>query len=314
MTATTATRPVGDREFRVAGPAASPFRPGSPCGPGCIVASGQVPWPVRSARVVALIAVVCAAAVGASVIRLRRSGRSRRRAGRWILRHTARAILAVLGVRFQPSVALPRDCALVVANHISWLDVVALLACDDGNRLRLVAKVEVATWPVIGPLARVSGAIFIDRGRPRTLPDTLTEVRDALSAGDIVVVFAEGTTCCGTHRAPYRPAMFQAALDAGARIVPLSIAYTTGAGETTTAPAFLGDETLATSIARIAGESTVHIGMRTGPTLYPQPGADRRRLARAAQHAAAREVRRTRVVGATPRAATAPATLTTASA
>lgn len=135
------------------------------------------------------------------------------------------------------------------------------------------------------------GAIFIDRGRPRTLPDTLTDVRDALSAGDVVAVFAEGTTCCGTHRAPFRPAMFQAALDAGARVVPLSIAYTTGAGETTTAPSFLGDETLATSIVRIAGESTVHIGMPTGPTLYPQPEADRRRLARAAQQAAAREVR-----------------------
>lgn len=141
MTATTATRPVDHWEFHEARPATSPFRPASPCGPGCVVASGhQVPWPVRSARVVALIAVVCAAAVGASVIRLGRSGRSRRRAGRWILRRTARAILAVLGVRFDPSVALPRDRTLAVANHISWLDVVALLACDDGNRLRLVAR------------------------------------------------------------------------------------------------------------------------------------------------------------------------------
>ena len=276
MTATVATiaRPK---------PATSPFRPASPCGPACVIsASRRMPWPVRAARLVALIVVVCAAAVGAGLVRLRRSDRSRRRAGRRILRRTARAILAVLGVRFDPLVALPRECALVVANHISWLDIVALLASDAGGRLRLVAKVEVGTWPVIGRLARLAGAIFIDRGRPRTLPDTLTHVRDALSSGDVVVVFAEGTTCCGTHRAPYRPAMFQAALDAGARVVPLSIGYTTGDGETTTAPAFLGDETLATSIARVVGEPALHIGMRVGPTLYPQRGADRRRLARAA--------------------------------
>lgn len=311
MTATSATI----ARAKVGGSPTSPFRPASPCGPGCVVpAVRRVRWPLRGARVVALFVVVCAAAIGASVVGLRRSDRSRRRAGRQIVRRTARAILAVLDVRFDPSVALPRERTLVVANHVSWLDIVALLACDASARLRLVAKVEVATWPMIGRLARLAGAIFIDRGRPRTLTDTVTEVRDALSAGDVVVVFAEGTTCCGTHRAPYRPAMFQAALDAGARVVPLSIGYTTGDGETTTAPAFLGDETLATSIARIVGEPDLHLGARTGPTLYPQPGADRRRLARAAQQAGAREVRRTPVVGATSRIATAPPTLTTANA
>ncbi len=315
MTAIATAPPLDHRSVRGTRPDASPFRPASPCGPGCIVASGRrVPWPVRATRIVALIAVLCAAAVGAGAIRLRRSGPARRRAGRRIVRRTARGILSVLGVRFDPSVALPRERALVVANHISWLDIVGLLACDAGSRLRLVAKVEVGTWPVIGGLARLAGAIFIDRGRPRTLPDTLAEVRDALSAGDVVVVFAEGTTCCGIHRAPYRPAMFQAALDAGARIVPLSIGYRTDDGETTTAPAFLGAETLATSIGRVVGEPTVHMGMRTGPTLYPQPGADRRRLARAAQQAGAREVRRTRVVETTSRTATAPATWSTANA
>jgi 1-acyl-sn-glycerol-3-phosphate acyltransferase len=315
MTAMAAAPPVDHRSVRGSRPATSPFRPASPCGPGCIVESTRrVPWPVRAARVIALIAVIGAAAVGAGVIRLRRSDPSRRRAGRRVVRRTARATLAVLGVRFDPSVPLPRARALVVANHISWLDIVALLACDASTRVRLVAKVEVGTWPVIGRLARLAGAIFIDRGRPRTLPDTLTEVRDALAAGDVVAVFAEGTTCCGTHRAAYRPAMFQAALDAGARIVPLSIGYTTGDGETTTAPAFVGEETLATSIARVVGEPSVHIGMRTGPTLYPQPGADRLRLARAAQQAGAREVRRTRVVETTSRTAPASATWSTANA
>jgi 1-acyl-sn-glycerol-3-phosphate acyltransferase len=306
----TGTRPTGPIR-----PTTSPFRPVSPCDSACIVASERrVAWPTRAARIVALVAVMCAAAIAASSIRLRPSEPARRRAGSRVLRRTARAVLTVLGIRFDASLALPGASALVVANHISWLDIVALLASDASDRLRLVAKVEVATWPVIGRLATLAGAIFIDRRRPRTLPDTVIEVRDALAAGDIVVVFAEGTTCCGTHRAPYSPAMFQAALDAGARIVPLSIRYLTDDGETTTAPAFIGDETLATSIVRVVGEPAVHIGMRTGPTLYPQDGADRRRLARAAQQAAAREVRRTCVMVAIPRTATTPTTLTTAKA
>jgi 1-acyl-sn-glycerol-3-phosphate acyltransferase len=315
MTAVAAAPPVDHLSDRAPRPVTSPFRPASPCGPGCIVPSARrLPWSVRAGRIIALIAVILAAAVGAGAIRLRRSEAARRRASRRIVRRTARGILAVLGVRFDPSVSLPRERALVVANHISWLDIVGLLACDASSRLRLVAKVEIGTWPVIGRLARLAGAIFIDRGRPRTLPDTLAEVRDGLSAGDVVVVFAEGTTCCGTHRASYRPAMFQAALDAGARIVPLSIGYTTGDGDTTTAPAFLGDATLVTSIARVVGEPTVHMGMRTGPMLYPQSGADRRRLARAAQQAAAREIRRTPVVETTRRTATASATWSTANA
>src|SRR5882672_3824230 len=122
----------------------SPFRPASPCDSTCIVASERrVAWLLRIGRVLALVVVMFAAAVAASAIRLRPSEPARRRVGSRVLRRTARAILVVLGLRFDPSIALPRERALVVANHISWLDIVALLACDAGSRLRLVAKVEV---------------------------------------------------------------------------------------------------------------------------------------------------------------------------
>src|SRR5215813_7779517 len=98
--------------------------------------------------------------------------------------------------------------------------------------------------------------------------------------------------------------------DLQARVVPVTIRYADADGEATTAPSFLGDETLAESIGRVLRMRSVRVGLRLAPTLFPQAGADRRRLARAAQQAAAREVRRTVIVRA-PETATVATELTT---
>jgi 1-acyl-sn-glycerol-3-phosphate acyltransferase len=274
----------------------SPFQAISPCHPACIGVGEQRLGRIgRLRRMATLVAVVAATVIASSVVRLWPLAAGRRRAAGAVLRRSTRGLLAVMAVDIDRYVRLPADRAMIVANHISWLDIVALLACERTGRMRLLAKSEVRDWPAIGRLATLAGTIFIDRSRPRTLPVTLAEVRDALVAGDVVVVFAEGTTCCGTHQAPYRPAMFQAALDAQARVVPLAIRYAAADGATDTAAAFLGDETLLTSIRRVVAVPRSRVSLRVGPTLYPQPGAGRRCLARAAQQAAAREVRRTGV-------------------
>lgn len=291
----------------------SPFRPRSFCGVGCVDdGPPEVGLPLRVIRLGTLAAMVVVTFLSAAVVRLVPGVARRRRAASLVVRSAARATLALLGVERESRVRLPAERALVVANHISWLDVVAVLAeRSSTGRLRLVAKVEVARWPVIGGLAELIGTIFIDRCRPLTLPDTVNAVRDALNGGDVVVVFAEGTTCCGVHRAPYRPAMFQAAVDASARVVPVTIRYADRHGTVTTVPAFLGDETLVASIRRLAGRRTTRVGIRVGAALHPGPGADRRHLAAAAQHVTAREVRRTAVVPMA-RPATVLPTLTTA--
>jgi 1-acyl-sn-glycerol-3-phosphate acyltransferase len=189
----------------------------------------------------------------------------------------ARGILAALGVRLRWRGALPRPGTLLVANHVSWLDVVALLAVSP---IRLVAKCEVRGWPGIGTLAAVTGAIFLDRARPKTLPRTVAQVAAALRAGRSVAVFPEGTTFCGAARGRFRPAMFQAAVDAGAPVVPVSISYDS------TEPAFVGDDTLWSSVRRVAALRGATVTLIAAPALRPAPGADRRSLARAAQASA----------------------------
>ena len=99
----------------------------------------------------------------------------------------------------------------MVANHVSWLDVVVLLAHLPA---RMLAKREVRGWPVVGRLAVAMGTVFIDRDRPRTLPARVAAVAGALRDGGVVVAFPEGTTWCGRTGGPLRPAVFQAAVEA----------------------------------------------------------------------------------------------------
>ena len=105
----------------------------------------------------------------------------------------------------------PAAGALLVANHVSWLDVVVILAHAPA---RLLAKREVRAWPLIGRLAATLGTVFVDRSRPKTLPATVGRIRAELAAGGVVAVFPEGTTWCGRMGGTFRPAMFQAAVDA----------------------------------------------------------------------------------------------------
>ncbi|WP_347404721.1 lysophospholipid acyltransferase family protein [Solwaraspora sp. WMMD1047] len=206
----------------------------------------------------------------------------RRAAGRlW-----ARAVLAALGVRLRVAGRLPDRRALLVANHVSWLDVLALLA---GAPTQLLAKREVRGWPLIGSLAAAGGTIFVRRDRPRSLPETVGQVATALRAGGVVAVFPEGTTWCGTPArcggmGRFRPAMFQAAIDAGTPVVPLSVRYRAGAAPgVTTAAAFLGRDSLWASVRRVLAVRDLVISLTVAGTLRSDAGADRRQLARAAE-------------------------------
>jgi 1-acyl-sn-glycerol-3-phosphate acyltransferase len=244
----------------------------SPCGPHCL--PGDEAWPAgpvhRAARLAGLVAVVAGAAALVPVL----PGRWRARA----VRGCARATLRALGVRWSIAGRLPARRALVVANHISWLDTLVLLAA---GRSRLVAKAEVRGWPLVGPIAGHLGGVFLDRTRPRTLPGTVGRVRDILAAGGVVAVFPEGTTSCGEGAGGFRPAFFQAAIDAGVPVVPTTLRYQ-AAGIPTARAAFIGAETLLESLGRVLAMRGLTVRVCVGTAIHPGPAASRRTIARIA--------------------------------
>jgi 1-acyl-sn-glycerol-3-phosphate acyltransferase len=202
---------------------------------------------------------------------------SRDRVARWF----ARWLLAGLGVRLRcdPVARLSDGTGtLIAANHVSWLDVIALLAVEPAGML---AKRETRQWPLIGGIADRIGTVYADRERLRELPGTVTELTGALRSGRSMVVFPEATTWCGTSSGRFRPAMFQAAVDAGAPVRPVTVRYRLADGRPTTLPAFVGDDTLVASLRRIIGASGLTVEVTPGATL--EPGMNRRALARAAE-------------------------------
>ncbi|MCY1140584.1 lysophospholipid acyltransferase family protein [Actinoplanes sp. Pm04-4] len=239
------------------------WQPVSGCGPHCRETAGRHAFPgVPTLRMMGLAVVLVGGLLLAPLLR------------GLALRGLARTMLAVLGIRVVRRGPELRPGSLLVANHVSWLDILVLMASSP---MSLVAKGEVGAWPGIGPLAGLSGAIFIDRSRPKALPSTVAEVAAALRSGRTVAAFPEGTTFCGTNQGRFRPALFQAAVDAGAPVVPASIRYDS------TDAAFIGDDTLFDSIRRVAALRSLTVTLVTAPALRPEPGADRRLLARAAQ-------------------------------
>ncbi|MER0479454.1 1-acyl-sn-glycerol-3-phosphate acyltransferase [Streptomyces sp. Edi2] len=176
----------------------------------------------------------------------------------------------------------PGPGTLIVINHISWLDILALLAVEP---VTLLAKREVGTWPVVGGLARRAGTHFIDRTSPRRLRHTVREVSELLGAGRSVAVFPQATTWCTADRGSFRRATFQAALDAGAPVRPVTLEYTQQ-GLPSTVAAFCGEDTFAASLRRVLAARALTVRVTAHPVLNPADGFwDRRELAERAARA-----------------------------
>lgn len=167
----------------------------------------------------------------------------------------------------------PADGTLFVANHISWADIVVLGSVLDAH---FVSKAEVADWPLIGPLARRQGPVFIDRGRRRHVSGQADAIRERLAAGGSVILFPEGTTADGRDLLPFRTSLFAAA-DAARRIQPIALTYAAPDGSALPLDrlaeiAWVGDEGLlpnARALARAASRAIICPAAPVDPRAFP---------------------------------------------
>ena len=151
--------------------------------------------------------------------------------------------------------------------------------------MRAVAKRDIASWPVLGALVSAARSVYVDRERLRSLPATVARLSGALRAGSMVNVTPEGTTWCGLTHGRFRPAMFQAAIDGGVPVLPVALRFRTSDGDLTTAPSFVGDETIVDSVRRVAALRGLVLEVHVLPELAPGRAADRRELAALAEAA-----------------------------
>jgi 1-acyl-sn-glycerol-3-phosphate acyltransferase len=167
---------------------------------------------------------------------------------------------------------------LVVANHISWIDIYVINAWRPTP---FVSKAEIRKWPVVGWLAQQLGTVFIQRERRSDAKRIMHELADRLNSGELMCVFPEGTTTDGVQLLPFHANMFQAAVSASRPVQPVCLMYEDAQGRQSTAPAYIDEMSLGESLDALlrGGPLTAHVYV--GAPLAP--GADRRLLAVEAQ-------------------------------
>lgn len=250
------------------------------------------PYPLRIWRYISVVAFI---AIGA-VIALVAFGRLGVPARARVARHWSRRVTRSLGVRLAVTgqTALPDRPVLFVANHVSWLDIPVVLATYP---VRFVSKDDVRAWPVMGWLATRAGTLYLNRGSGRAAHRMAGMLTQALMDGQRVVIFPEGTTTDGSHVLPFKPMLLQAAVDAGACVVPLSLHYGDAAGRPTAAAAFVGDMSFVDTLRNIVAAR----GLVAEVVLHPpidSLGLDRNQLAALTESAIAGAVAARRAAAA----------------
>jgi 1-acyl-sn-glycerol-3-phosphate acyltransferase len=143
---------------------------------------------------------------------------------------------------------VPNGPALIVSNHISWLDISVIHAA---RHCRFVSKSDIRDWPLVGMLATGAGTLYIERTSRKDALRMVKDMADAMKNGDVVAVFPEGTTSDGRDLLPFHANLIQSAIQAEAPVQPMSLQFLDArSGEPSFAPCYIDDDTLVGSIWR----------------------------------------------------------------
>jgi 1-acyl-sn-glycerol-3-phosphate acyltransferase len=193
-----------------------------------------------------------------------------------LVRWWHRRLLRVLAVRVEISGRPHSGPVLLVANHISWLDIPCLAAATDTG---FVSKAEVGRWPLIGALAHRTGTVFLARGAADAGTHAAGHMTWALQAGRRLVVFPEGTTTDGRSVRPFHARLYQAAIRTHSPVQAVALRYPHPDGTHPAAP-FIGDDDLLHHLWKLLGAESITARIEFCSPLATG-GRERRALARA---------------------------------
>lgn len=190
---------------------------------------------------------------------------SRRLSGEKLAHWWQGVLLDVMNVRLVVHGEPLKGSRFTVANHVSWLDIIVIGACEP---TRFLAKSEIEHWPVAGWLAKACGTFYIRRGKGGARP-LLEKLVPHLRAGGSIVVFPEGTTSDGEQVLPFHPRLFAAASEANCPVQPIAIRYGRATDGSNIAP-FIGDDDLFSHILRLLKEPELLAEVIYCPPVHPQ--------------------------------------------
>jgi 1-acyl-sn-glycerol-3-phosphate acyltransferase len=196
----------------------------------------------------------------------------------------SRRLLVILNVRLRrhgeatpPAAA---DPVLVVSNHVSWLDVFVIRSSLD---CLFIAKSEIRGWPLVGWLVARQGTVFVHRARRHDTSRVNASLGRALREGQVMALFAEGTTTDGTEVRPFHGSLLQPLVEVAGYAQPVAVRYSHPDGRISDAAAYAGDRSLWESTLLIVSQPEIRVDLHLLPQVHAV-GRHRRDLA---EHCAA---------------------------
>lgn len=200
------------------------------------------------------------------------TAKKRHARARWLQRACLRH-LPLFGCRTQVTGQIPTQ-GLLVANHLSYLDILVLCAQTPAV---FVAKADVRRWPLFGWLSALAGTVFIERERRTHVGAVNRELENALAAGALVVVFPEGTSSNGENVLPFRSPLLEPAVRGGHPITVAWLHYELPGGDARQEVCYWGEHSFFPHLLHLLDKTTVHATLRFAP--FSAPSTDRKELA-----------------------------------
>jgi 1-acyl-sn-glycerol-3-phosphate acyltransferase len=193
-------------------------------------------------------------------------------------------LLRLLGLQRTVRGSFHAGPVLLLANHVSWLDILAIhAACPQA---RFVSKADVRGWPLLGWLVGAVGTLFIERERKRDALRVVHQVAAALAERDTIAVFPEGTTGDGRKLLPFHANLLQAAIAGGHPVQPVVLRFHEPGHRFSPDVAWLGETTLLQNLWSVLCADALTVEVSVLPAMGSRH-ADRRALAARVQQAMA---------------------------
>jgi 1-acyl-sn-glycerol-3-phosphate acyltransferase len=185
-------------------------------------------------------------------------------------------MLRVLGVTLVSEGRAAPGASLLVANHVSWLDIMAIHGVVP--EARFVSKADVKAWPLVSRLVDAAGTLYLERERKRDALRVVHDVAAALADRQVIAIFPEGTTSTGHGLLPFHANLLQAAIATATPVQPLALRFSDATHAVSEAVEFVGATSLLESLWHSACGDAVTVRL---VFLAPRStaGVDRRRLA-----------------------------------
>lgn len=198
-------------------------------------------------------------------------------------RRTAREMAAAFNIELICNSNIPdNESSLLVGNHIGFIDIVCLLALQDGV---CITSLEMKNTPVLGQIADLGGCAYVDRKNRMSIQDELKDIINVLKNDFRVVLYAESVASNGEQVLPFKKTLMTAAGLAGRPIRPFVFNFVKVNGgpvlfEHRDSLCWYGDDNFFTAIWRSFKLDSVACEIEFLPLVHPKPEEDRSQLAK----------------------------------